>query len=102
MCKAYFGFDETKSDNYKAILDIVDLIKNARGKVKVEIRGWTDAVGTEIFNKGLSLQRAQYVAVAIENALGDMKKKAKIRVLGIGEDESSPPEKARRADTLLK
>lgn len=102
LCEVFFGFDKAETQDYKAILDIVNLIKTARGNVQVEIRGWTDEVGSEPYNQGLSMSRAEYVAKAIETALGEMSDKAEIQVLGIGEDTISHPDEARRADTLLK
>ncbi len=57
-----FGFDSAKvSDDSKAILEIaVTTLKN-NPKMKVEIEGHTDSIGTAEYNLGLSQRRADAV-----------------------------------------
>jgi len=102
LCSVYFGFNKAKTQDYKVILALTNFIKESQRAVDIEIRGWADRTGSEAYNKKLSLKRATYVAQAITNGLGKKVHKANIRVMGIGEDVESPPQKARRADALLR
>jgi hypothetical protein len=102
MCSTYFGFDEATAHDHRVILGIIDLVKKAQRTVQIEIRGWTDTTGNVHYNDKLSFERAEYIAAAIRRGLGEDVNKARIRVIGAGEDRVSPAEKARRTDSLLK
>ncbi len=102
VCAVYFGFDETTTPDTDVIDGIVDYIRKSEDPVNIEVRGWADPIGPAPYNRVLSRRRAQNVAEHIEDALGDERRKAVIRVLGIGEDRESSHDAARRAETLIK
>ena len=102
VCSTYFGFNKSMVQHSDAIKAIVDFVKQSKGTVAIDVRGWTDPVGPSSYNKALSMRRAKSVARLIEQALGDARSRVEIRVLGIGEDTVSPHRVGRRAEVIVK
>lgn len=58
-----FAFDKYNIDakSEKILQDVLDFIKSLPESEKIEINGWTDYIGSDAYNKRLSLNRAQAV-----------------------------------------
>lgn len=104
MCQVFFGFDDSSvaAEDREVIEAIAEHILERKGTVSIEVRGWTDIIGTESYNKALARRRARAVSRAIERELARRGGEANIKVLAIGEDKLMPRKKARRADTVLR
>ncbi len=104
MCSVFFGFDDAsvQAEDREVVEAIAQHILERKGIVAVEVRGWTDTIGTKSYNKALARRRAKAVERAIERELARIGGQAEIRVRAIGEDALMPREKARRAETLLR
>jgi outer membrane protein OmpA-like peptidoglycan-associated protein len=102
VCIVHFGFDKAQTGDTDVVMNVANYIKSEEGTVDVEVRGWTDKVGTTEYNKELALERARSVAELVKKDLGDDKNKAKIQVLGIGKDTVSERSAARRVEIIVK
>ena len=102
VCIVHFGFDKTQTGDTDVVSNVANYIKSEEGVVDVEVRGWTDKVGTTEYNKELALERAKSVAELVKKDLGEDKNKAKIEVLGIGKDTVSARSAARRVEIIVK
>ena len=100
----YFGFDHSRlSPEARSILnDVIEFISGQEGTAVIELRGWTDPIGTVEYNKDLSLRRARATADYIRQLAAQKNVKVLVIALGIGIDYISPPAEGRRTDIVVK
>ena len=81
-----FGFDRADiSASFYPVLDSVGIVLKEFDKTLVEVAGHTDSVGSEVYNRNLSEQRAESVAAYLrsQEVRGD-------RLITIGAGEARP------------
>ena len=81
-----FGFDRADiSASFYPVLDSVGIVLKEFDKTLVEVAGHTDSVGSEVYNRSLSEQRAESVAAYLrsQEVRGD-------RLITIGAGEARP------------
>jgi OOP family OmpA-OmpF porin len=81
-----FKFNSWKIDKkyYPQIQKLAKLLKKNKGIKKIEIQGYTDNIGSYLYNKTLSIKRANALRAILINKYGI--KPSRIDIVGFGSD----------------
>lgn len=99
-------YDKVASTDFDSMKDIVEKVSAATGEVTILVHGHTDRVGTEAYNKKLSIRRAEFVKKQLVDAGVDSNN---VVTEGFGfskpveeeADDQSGNSKNRRAEIIL-